>query len=427
MLVVFLLGFGSGLPLMLVGQTLKAWMTDAGIKVGDIARLSWVGLAYTFKWAWAPLLDRYQLPFLGRRRGWLIVFQLALVGGLLLMASADPRTDKDLLILYAVIVAFTSASHDIVIDAYNVDTLGPDERAAGSAVYVMGYRVAMLVTGTLALVLADHIQWQAVYLAMACLMSVGVVGTLLGKEPAERTRPSSFLQAVYVPFAEFFGRLGLKSALLMLSFAAAYKFGEQFAQVLTITFYKRVIGFSNTEVGLASKTVGFIAWLIGGAIGGTLVAKFGVRKMIVAFGLLQASTHVAYLAIAVAGHNITVFAAAIFIENLSFAMATGAFVAALMSVCNPAVSATQFALLTSLTSVGERVFGFLAADVVHALGWKGFFVTTIFMSLPGVAIGYFATAHMPVPPREPGVLSVRPREVSDEKRTTSDLHHQNKD
>ena len=158
----------------------------------------------------------------------------------------------------------------------------------------------------------------------------------------------------------------------MLAFAATYKFGEQFAQVLTMTFFKREIGFSNTEVGLASKSVGFVAWLVGGAVGGTLVARFGVRKMIVAFGVLQASTHLAYLMIAFAGHDLQVFAAAIFIENMSFAMATSAFVAALMSVCSPAVSATQFALLTSLSSVGERVFGVFAADVVDAIsGYKG--------------------------------------------------------
>ena len=150
--------------------------------------LSLVGLAYTFKWIWAPLLDRFRLPFLGRRRGWLIVFQLALIAGLLLMASADARTDQNLLTVYAMIVAFLSASHDIVIDAYNVDVLAPEERAAGSSVYVMGYRVGMLIAGTLALVLADQIEWQAVYLVMACLMGVGVLGTLLAEEPTERAR-----------------------------------------------------------------------------------------------------------------------------------------------------------------------------------------------------------------------------------------------
>lgn len=393
MAVVFLLGFGSGLPLMLTGQTLKAWMTDAGVDVKSIARLSLVGLAYTFKWAWAPLLDRYRLPFLGRRRGWLLVFQLALMAVLACMMVADPADNVDVLALLAVGVAFLSASHDIVIDAYNADLLEAHERAAGSAVYVMGYRVAMLITGTLALVLADHIPWPAVYGVMAVLMGIGVLGTLLAEEPPDRgARPRTIVQAIYVPFLEFFKRLGVRGALLMIGFAVFYKFGEQFAQVLTIYFYKQVIGFTNTEVGLASKTVGFTAWAIGGALGGWMVGKYGVRKMLVLFGCLQALTHVAYLAIAIAGHNLPVFASAIFIENMSFAMATSAFVASLMSACNPAVSATQFALLTSLSSVGERVFGQFASDVVDFLGWQGFFVCTVFMSLPGIALAWLATA-----------------------------------
>lgn len=392
MALVFLLGFASGLPLMLVsGQTAKAWMTDVGLPNDLIAALATVGIAWTFKFLWAPFLDRYALPFLGRRRGWLIVFQCLLALGLATLAFCDPAAHP--LAFYAVsfVVAFFAASHDIVIDAYNTDLLEPEERAAGSATYVMGYRVAMLVAGSLALVLADHMSWRIVYLIMAGLMTIGPVATLLAEEPPDRGRPVRTLtQAVYAPFVELFRRLGWRGFTVMLLFAALYKFGEQFAQVMTPTFFLRVVGFTKTEIGVVQKAVGFIAWAIGGALGGVLVARFGLRKMLVAFGVLQATTHLAYLWIAYAGKDLTVYGAGIFIENLSFAMATSAFVASLMGVASASVSATQIALLTSLSSVGERVFGRFAGGVVDSVGWTGFFLVSIALAIPGIALAWWA-------------------------------------
>jgi PAT family beta-lactamase induction signal transducer AmpG len=401
MLVLFLLGFSSGLPLLLTGQTLQAWMTDVGVNLSQIAAFSAVGLAYTFKFLWAPLLDRYRLPGLTRRRGWILVFQLGLVFAIAAMGLLDPIASPESLAIAAVVVAVLSASQDIVIDAYNADLLAPEERAAGSAVYVMGYRVAMLVAGTLALILADHRVWRAIYAIMAAIMAIGLLGTYLAEEPAARgTPPRTIADALTLPFTELWHRLGWRGTLLTLGFAATYKFGEQFAQVLTMTFFKREIGFTFTDIALANKVVGFSAWAIGGAIGGGLVARYGVRKMLVAFGLLQASTHLAYLWIAVAGKDLVVYSAAIFIENLSFSMATAAFVASLMAVCSPAVSATQFALLTSLSTVGQRVFGPLASRVVEALGWTGFFMATIAMAIPGIVLAWWATHDAP-PAEEP--------------------------
>jgi len=407
MAVLFLLGFSSGLPLLLTGQTLQTWMTDAKVDVKQIASFASVGLPYTFKFLWAPLLDRYRLPFLGRRRGWIFLFQLGLIAALLVMSTMDPAASAERFALIAVVVATLSASQDVMIDAYNADLLAPEERAAGAATYVMGYRVAMLVAGSLALILADHIVWHAVYVVMAVVMGVGLVGTLLAEEPPLRDRPPrSIASAIGLPFAELFRRLGWRTALLTLAFAATYKFGEQFAQVLTATFYRRAIGFSKTDIGLVSKAVGFGAWALGGVLGGVLTARFGVRKTLVWFGVVQASTHVAYLWIAFAGKNLVVFGVAIFVENLSFAMATSAFVAALMSVCSPAVSATQFALLTSLSSVGQRVFGTFAGDVVKAVGWKGFFLTTIAMGIPGLVFAWLATKPPPGPPELPTARTV---------------------
>lgn len=391
MAVIFLLGFSSGLPLMLTGQTMQMWLTDAHVDLKKIATFAAVGTPYSIKFLWAPLLDRYRLPFLGRRRGWIFLFQLGLIAALLAMSTFDPATDIGTFALLAVVIATLSASQDIMIDAYNADLLAPEQRAAGSATYVMGYRVAMLLAGSLALVLADHVVWRAVYCVMAAAMAIGLVGTLLAEEPALRdTPPRTIVSSVVRPFTEFFGRLGWKTALLTLGFAATYKFGEQFAQVLTNPFY-RAIGFTKTDIGVVSKAVGFAAWAIGGALGGILTARYGVRRMLVPFGLVQALTHVAYLWIAYAGKNLVVFGVAIFIENLSFAMATSAFVAALMATTAPAVSATQFALLTSLSSYGQRVFGTFAGNVQAALGWKGFFLTTIALGLPGLVLAWLAT------------------------------------
>ncbi len=393
MAVVFLLGFSSGLPYLLTGQTLQAWTTEAGFKLEDIAALSLVGLSYTFKFLWAPLLDRYAVPWLGRRRGWLLVFQVALMATLAGMALLDPSADRVLFVALAVAVAFFSASQDIVIDAYNADLLAPEERVLGSSLYVLGYRVAMLVAGSLALIAADHVVWGAIYAGMGVLMGVGIGATFLAEEPVARgVRPRTIVAAVVLPFTELWHRLGARSFVIILTFAATYKFGEQFAQVLTFTFFKREVGFTYTDIALANKLVGFAAFAIGGILGGLLVNRLGLRKMLVAFGILQASTHVLYLVIAVAGKNLPVFCVAIFIENLSFAMATAAFVSSLMAVCSPAVSATQFALLTSLTSVGQRVFGAFAGDVVDALGWTGFFLVTITMAIPGIILAWYAGA-----------------------------------
>lgn len=389
MAAVFLLGFSSGLPLLLVGNTLGQWLIDAKFDDKTIAGISAFGLPYTFKWAWAPLLDRYDMPFLGRRRGWILTFQLALIFGLLAMGWLGPESDFQTFVALTVGVATASASQDIVIDAYNTDVLGPDERAAGSAAYVMGYRTAMLVAGMFALVLADHVEWLVVYWIMAGLMVVGIVGVVLA-EPltAAVATPRTIAESVYLPFRTFFQRYG-RHALVLLAFAATYKFGEQFLQVMLAKFY-RTIGFSKTEIGVLSKFVTFAAFAVGGGLGGALVARYGLRRMLVVFGILQATTNLAYIAMAYAGHDLVMFGGAVFIENLSAATATAAFSAALMSFCSPATSATQMALLTSLSSVGQRVFGFSAGIVVEHYGYVPLFLVAIALAVPGIALAYAA-------------------------------------
>jgi PAT family beta-lactamase induction signal transducer AmpG len=392
MAVLFLLGFSSGLPLLLTSQTLQAWMTSVGLDLGSIADLSAVGLAYTLKFAWAPLLDRYRLPFLGRRRGWCLALQVALGVAIAVMGSIDPRAHAIELAAVAVIVAFLSASLDVVIDAYKADILAPHERAAGSAAYVLGYRLAMLVAFTLALVMADHLPWRIVYATMAALMAIGVVGTLWADEPAlAEAPPRTLARALVLPFREFWHRLGGRGLALVLGFAALYRFGDYFAQALIITFFNREAGYDFTEIALVNKGLGFAGMAIGGLVAGSLVARFGLRRTLVAFGVLAAITNLLYSALALAGHDMALFCVAVALDNLTQALGTTAFLAVLMGVCSPAVSATQFALLPSLASVGQRLFGPLADDVVRWLDWSGFFVLTAALALPGLVLAWFVT------------------------------------
>jgi PAT family beta-lactamase induction signal transducer AmpG len=389
MLVLFLLGFSSGLPLLLTGQTLQAWMTDAGVKLGTIADLSAVGLAYTLKFAWAPILDLVRLPFLGRRRGWCLALQLALALAILAMGTIDPLAEPVMLATLAVIVAFLSASQDVVIDAYKADVLAPPERAAGSAAYVLGYRTALLVTGTLALVLSDHIPWRVIYGGMAALMVVGLVATLIAEEPpAPADAPKRPDEAIWRPFYELYRKLGWQSLALILLLAALYRFGDFFAQSLIIPFLKRGIGFTSTDVGLVNKVLGFVGTLIGGLAAGTLVSRYSARKVLVPFAALAALTNLFYMLLAIVGKDYFLFCSAVFIDHVTTALATTAFLAVLMGATTAAVSATQFALLTSLSSVGQRVFGFLADDVVARWDWSGFFAATVILAVPGMLIAW---------------------------------------
>jgi MFS transporter, PAT family, beta-lactamase induction signal transducer AmpG len=385
MAVLFVLGFSSGLPLLLTGQTLQAWLTAEGVPLGRIAAVSSVGLAYTFKFAWAPVLDRFQLPVLGRRRGWVLVFQLGLVAAIAAMSLLDPARDPTPVVAVAIAIAVLSASQDIVLDAYMTDVLAPHERAAGASVNVIGYRIATVASSSLAFVMADHVVWPAIWLTMAALMALAIAGTVLAEEPAAIARPPRTLaQSIALPVADFWRRYR-GGALAVLGFAAIYRFGDYFAQALVIAFLKRGAGFDFTQIAVVYKLIGFAGIVVGGMLSGALVARFGMRRMLLAFGALSVATHLLYVWLAVA-RSIAVFCVAVACDTTANAMGAAAFVGFLMSVCSPAVSATQFALLTSLTSVGQRVFGPLADRVVDAIGWPGYFAVCAAMVLPGLAV-----------------------------------------
>ena len=380
-----LLGFSSGLPLALTAGTLQAWLTVEGVDLKTIGWFALVGQPYTYKFLWAPLMDRYAIPFLGRRRGWLIVTQVALAGAIAFMGTLSPKDSPWLLAGLALLVAFLSSSQDIVFDAFRTDSLGAEERGAGAAVSVFGYRIAMLVSGGLALVLADSVLgWQNTYLLMAALMVIGVIATWNAPEPKSAgVPPRSLVAAFKEPLAEYFSR---NAAWILLALVVLYKLGDAFAGSLTTAFLIRGVGFTATDVGAINKTLGLIATIIGALAGGALMAHWRLYKSLMIFGVLQAVTNLGFMAIAIVGKSYPLLIAAVAAENLCGGMGTAAFVALLMAMCDRRFSATQYALLSALSAVGRVYVGPVAGYMVTDLGWTTFFFLTFLIALPGLAM-----------------------------------------
>lgn len=375
------LGFASGLPLALTAGTLQAWLTVEGVDLKTIGIFTLVGLPYTLKFLWAPLMDRVVPPWLGRRRGWMMLTQLCVALGLALMAMVSPRTHPERLAAFALLVAFLSASLDIVFDAYRTDTLHPHERGLGAAVWVNGYRVALLVAGAGALVLADYVGWQATYLAMAAVLMAGLVTIMLSPEPTRVADPPTSLgEAVGAPLKEFFSR---SQALGFLAVIVLYKLGDAFASSLQTAFLIGGMGFSATDVGTA-KGVGIFATLFGALLGGVMMTRTRLVPSLLIFGLLQAASNLGFAVLAAVGKSSAVLMAAVVIENVTGGMGTAAFVALVMSLCDPRYTATQFALLSSLEALGRVFAGRPSADIVDAVGWTQFFVLTLVVALPGL-------------------------------------------
>ncbi len=390
---VMFLGFFSGLPLALSGGTLQAWMASSGVDIKTIGLLTLVGLPYTLKFLWSPLMDRFVPRVLGRRRGWLAMTQIALFGCLLMMGGLSPQYAVLALALLALTLAFLSASQDIAFDAYRTDVLDPKQRGAGAAVSVLGYRLAMIAAGALALVLADHIGWQLTYWLMAALMLSGVAFTLLAPEPETPAEaPKSLQAAVVQPFREFFTRRG---ALALVLLVVLYKLGDAFAGSLTTTFLLRGPGFTLTEVGAINKGLGLAATIIGALFGGALMVKLRLYRALMLFGVLQAISNLTFMWLALAGKNYTLMVAAVGIENLAGGMGTAAFVALLMSLCDRRYTATQFALLSAAASIGRVLVGPPSGVMVEALGWAPFFFVTFLIALPGLALLWWLRSNLP--------------------------------
>jgi len=384
-LILLLLGFASGLPLALTSGTLQAWMTVENVDLKTIGIFSLVGQAYVFKFLWSPMMDRYTPSFFGRRRGWLILTQLLLVASIFAMGYLDPAKELFWLAALAVLIAFASASQDIVFDAYKTDLLPAAERGSGAAVSVLGYRLAMLVSGGLALWIADrYLGWQHMYWLMAGLMLIGVVATIMAPEPdVSEPAPRTIEIAVVAPLKDFFSR---NNAWLILLLIVMYKMGDAFAGSLSTTFLIRGVGFDAGEVGLVNKTLGLLATIIGALYGGMVMQRLSLFRALMIFGILQAVSNAGYWILAVTDKHIYSMGAAIFFENLCGGMGTAAFVALLMTLCNKSFSATQFALLSALSAVGRVYVGPIAGWFVEAHGWPLFYLFSIAAAVPGLLL-----------------------------------------
>ncbi len=385
MAVVLLTGFSSGLPLALTARTLQAWLTGAGIDLERIGLLASVALPYSLKFLWSPLMDRFVPPFLGRRRGWMIVSQFALAAGIAAMAIVGLSCGPWSLALLALIVAFFGASQDIAIDAYRTDILPPSEMGAGAGVSVMGFRVGMICSGALALILADHMSWQGVYLLMAAGMSVGAVTSLLAPEPRLDSRPPQTLrQAVVLPLENFLRRRG---ALEMLLFILIYKFDAALVQWgMTPFLMSPGEKFSKTDIGVIKQGVGIFATLVGGGIGGAVLARTSIRRALWIFGLLQGLAGLSFTLLALLGHNYPMMVTAIVVENVCGGMATSAFVGFLMGLCDKRFTATQYALLSSPMALCVILAGVGGGWFAKQAGWPIYFVAATLVAIPGLLL-----------------------------------------
>ena len=385
------LGFASGLPLALTAGTLQAWLTVAGLDLKTIGVFTLVGLPYTLKFLWAPLMDRLVPPWLGRRRGWMLVMQISVAFGLVAMAVTGPGQRPEILGVLALVVAFLSASLDIVFDAYRTDVLLRQERGFGAAVWVNGYRCALLVASAGGLLLADHIGWQNTYLLLAALMAAGVVTILLSPEPSGLSAaPASLAEAVGGPLKEFFARPGVVGLLALI---ILYKFGDAVAASLQTAFLIGGMGFSVSEVGYV-KGLGLGATLIGALVGGVAMAKLGMVRSLLLFGLLQAVSNLGFMWLAWMGKSYVALTTSILVENLTGGMGTAAFVALIMSLCDHRYTATQFALLSSLEALGRVFSGRPSAELVEMVGWTQFFFWSFLVALPGIWLVWVLRAQL---------------------------------
>jgi PAT family beta-lactamase induction signal transducer AmpG len=385
-IVMMLLGFSSGLPLVLTGSTLEAWFAHSGASYTTIGWVTLIGQPYIYKFLWAPFVDRYVWPFLGHRRGWMLVTQIILLSSIAAMAFFNPLTSPITLCMIAVIAAFVSATQDISIDAYRAEILHPEERGLGAAIFIGAYRLALIVSGGVALVMADQIGWRDTYIIMAGLMAIGIIATLIAREPKHpKGEPHSLVEAFINPLKEFLTR---PQAVLLLLLIIFYKFGDAFIAKMYSAFLIRGLGFSLTDIGTVVHTGGMLASIIGAIVAGFFMLRMRLFTALMVFGILQAVSNLMFLVLALVGKNYLMMSATIVIEQFCGGLGTAAFLALLMSLCNPRFTATQFTLLAALTAVGRESLGPLAGYLVENYGFIPFFLTTFIASFPGLIILY---------------------------------------
>jgi PAT family beta-lactamase induction signal transducer AmpG len=398
MLIALLMGFSSGLPLLLTGSVLQAWLKDGGIDLTRIGLFALVGLPYTLKFLWSPLFDRYALP-LGRRRGWMALMQLSVAGALLLLSMTQPAADHLWLVMLAgLLVTFFAASQDIVIDAYRRESMAESELGLGSALYVNGYRVGMLLAGGGGLILADWMSFEAMYRLMAVFMAACVVVTLLAPEPPlPEGRPRNLREAVILPFRDYFSRDG---AWLILAFILLYKLGDTMASAMTTPFYLD-LGYSKTEIGAVVKLFGFWATLAGGTLGGLWILRAGMHRALWLFGFGQMISTFGFVVLAQLPPSEVALAAVVAIENLTAGMGTAAFVGFMAALTDRRFTATQYALLSSLMGVPRVLLSAPTGWLAQTLGWSGFFLLCVLIAIPGLLMLRWVTRLAAANPQPP--------------------------
>ena len=385
MLICVFTGFSSGLPLFILISLLPAWLRSEGVNLKAIGLFALINLPFTWKFLWAPLFDRY-IPPLGRRRGWLLITQLLLLVSIPLFGAFNPQLDIWTIAYLAAVVAFFSASQDVVIDAYRREILLDAELGLGNVVHVNAYKIAGLIPGSLSLILADHLPWHSVFMITALFMLPGVVMTVFVKEPALKSAaPKTLRAAVREPFQEFIGRNGINTALLILAFIFFYKLGDSMATALATPFYLDM-GFSKTEIGLIAKNAGLWPSVIGGLLGGVWMVKLGINRALWLFGAVQMLAILGFAWLAVVGHNLFVLGIAIGVEAFGVGLGTAAFVAFIAYTTHPLYTATQFALFTSLAAVPRTFANAATGYLVESLGWRNFFLFCFVAAIPGMLL-----------------------------------------
>jgi PAT family beta-lactamase induction signal transducer AmpG len=391
MLICVMLGFTSGLPLFILYNLLSAWLRAEQVDLTAIGLFALVGFPYTWKFIWSPVMDRFQLPLLGRRRGWMFLTQLCLMVVIAAMGFYSPQHDLSMIVVLAGAIAFLSASQDIVIDAYRREILGDDEQGSGTALFVNAYKISTLVPGSLSLILSDFLSWQIVFSITALFMLPGLVTSLLIREPVMYGQPPANLrEAVVLPFKEFINRSGWSHALTILAFIFLYKLGDSMATALATPFYID-LGFSRTQIGLVAKNAGLWASLAGGILGAVWLEKTGINRGLWVFGVLQAIAILGFALLAKVGVgaaelNTVLLGFVIGLEAFAVGLGTAAFTSFIATTTDARYTATQFALFTSLSAVPRTFFNALTGFIVAETGWFHFFLICFALSIPGMLL-----------------------------------------
>ena len=380
-----LTGFASGLPLFILISLIPAWLRIENIDLKVIGLFSLIQLPFTWKFIWAPIFDRYKI-LMGRRRGWLIVFQILLLLSIASLGFFDAAIDLKTIALISFLIAIFSASHDVVIDAYRREILDDAELGIGNAIHVNAYKISSLIPGSLSLILADMISWQNVFLITSLFMLVGIGMTLAVKEPdTQYIQPKNFKDSVIQPFISFFKKNGRENALYILLFIFLYKLGDSMATALVTPFYID-LNFSMTEIGIIAKNAGLWASVIGGFLGGIWMIKIGINKALWIFGFLQLVTIIPFIVLSMVGHNLILLGITVGLESFAMGLGTTALIAFISKQTDPRYTATQFALFTSLASIPRSITNASTGFIVESLGWTNFFYLCFMLAIPGMLL-----------------------------------------